>query len=100
MTDLDELERRIRATVRAIRRYCARNDFAIAADGAICEEAAAKVLGYTTGAGLGSAIRNGTIDLPYRLLGNARKYRVVDLATHIERSYRGGENRENSCIAF
>lgn len=91
MIPLDELEKRIRKTDRDIKRFCKDSDFEIVGvDRVVSEEAAAKVLAYASADALRKAIKDRTIDLPYRMLGNGRKYRTIDLASHIERTYNGG----------
>ena len=90
MTDLDELERRIRATVRRIRDYCRRNAIPMAVDGAIDEATAALLLGYAGADALRKQAADGTNHVPYRLLGNRRLYRDIDIAREIERTYSGG----------
>ncbi|AVA33433.1 hypothetical protein [Cupriavidus metallidurans] len=90
MNDLDEPERRVRATVRRIRDYCRRNGIPMAIDGAIDEETAALMLGYAGADSLRKQASDGTNRVPYRLLGNRRLYRDLDIAREIERSYSGG----------
>ncbi|MEX3785498.1 hypothetical protein [Paraburkholderia sp. BR14374] len=90
MSDDAELAARIAVTARQIERYCRRNEIAIAADGAIDEAAAAKVLGYAGPDALRRQAADGVNRVPFRLLGNRRMYRTVDLARAIERSYNGG----------
>ncbi|ADG17049.1 hypothetical protein BC1002_3004 [Paraburkholderia atlantica] len=90
MTDLDAgLAARIAATARQIERYCRRNEIAVAADGGIDEAAAAKVLGYAGPDALRRQAAEGVNRVPFRLLGNRRLYRILDLAREIERSYNG-----------
>ncbi|MEM5419838.1 hypothetical protein [Paraburkholderia ferrariae] len=94
MTDLDDRERRIRATVRAIDRYCARNKIPIAIDGAVDEATAATLLGYSSADALRKQASDGVNRVPYRVLGNRRLYRKADIAAEIERTYNGPENAE------
>ncbi|MGF6470139.1 hypothetical protein [Paraburkholderia youngii] len=84
-----ELARRIAKTARDIRAFCRRNDIAVAADGAVDEAAAAQVLGYASGDALRKQAAEGVNRVPFRLLGNKRLYRALDLAREIERSYNG-----------
>jgi len=84
MTDLDELERRIRATAASIREWCDRNGYVVTIDDCVCERAAAKVLGYRSPDALRKQASDGRNRLGFRLRGNVRHYRVVDLAHVIE----------------
>ncbi|MGF6467604.1 hypothetical protein [Paraburkholderia youngii] len=90
MTDEAELARRIAATARAIERYCRKKGVPIAIDGAVDEETAALMLGYASADALRKQAAEGLSRMPYRLLGNQRKYRALDIAREIERSYNGG----------
>ncbi|QGZ57182.1 hypothetical protein [Paraburkholderia acidiphila] len=89
MTDLDDFEQRVRRTEADIVRFCEQHDFEITGvDRVVDEVAAAMIIGYGTVDALRKAIKDGTLDLPYRMIGKSRKYRIVDLAAHIERNYR------------
>ncbi|MCA3187907.1 MULTISPECIES: hypothetical protein [unclassified Cupriavidus] len=87
--DDDEFERRIRATAIAIREWCGRNDVAIAGDDSVCESAASRILGYRSGDALRKQAAQGRNQIPFRLRGNVRFYRVVDLSRTIETSWNG-----------
>jgi hypothetical protein len=85
-----ELEQCIRATAREIRGFCKRNKVAVAADGAIPEEWAARALGYASADTLRKQCADALCPVPHRLLGNKRLYRIVDIAREIELKYNDG----------
>ncbi|MEX3635582.1 hypothetical protein [Paraburkholderia sp. BR14320] len=89
MSGPDELEERITVTAASIREWCQRNDYAVTVDDCICERAAASVLGYRSPDSLRKQVREGRNRLEYRMRGNVRHYRVLDLSLVIETGWAG-----------
>jgi len=83
----DIFDQRVAATLDQLKRWCEEQGIEPAGDGAVPEQVAARLLGYSERA-LSKQHELGCLAIPFRRLGPRRRlYRLADLAEHIERSF-------------
>jgi len=84
---MSNFEQRVAVTLQQLRQWCADQGIQPAGDGAVSEQVACRLLGYSDGA-LAKQHELGRLIIPYRRLGPSRRlYRLHDIALHIEHSF-------------
>lgn len=82
----DTFEDRVAATLAGFRNWCEQNGVTVNGAGAVAEQNAARLLGYSP-RNLTKQNEHGKCEIPYRRMGRSRWYTLEDLARHYELGY-------------